>query len=359
MKRELSVRLAVGVAAVAGLAAGVSGPAQATDYAYSTTVNASDFQCTGTGEVVCVAWGQNFTNPITAQAGDTFHINANFGAGGVHVPGSNVSNSIGVFLIDQGTAPVTFGPDVSNGTVTLFNETPKGLPTPEGSTTPLTIATNRGYIAGADYGIEVPGYGVPNDGFSVSGFEADLDIVTGDPTPLFGYAVLYSYGIPPLKTLDLQGGAASSPADLPNGNIGEVGSSISGGRPTDDYYDFNWTGGLFQATAQVTGVSDPRATFDYELFSPDRSTDINLELDAANNWQAELGAVLAQGTYIIGLATSSPYDPQYQITFNTPVRGGLAGFVPEPGTWAMLLLGMAGAGAALRRSRRASASAAG
>jgi hypothetical protein len=55
----------------------------------------------------------------------------------------------------------------------------------------------------------------------------------------------------------------------------------------------------------------------------------------------------------IGLAPTSNYSNQ-QITRlqGSLVVASVAGGVPEPGTWAMMLLGFAGIGMAVRRSRR-------
>jgi hypothetical protein len=77
--------------------------------------------------------------------------------------------------------------------------------------------------------------------------------------------------------------------------------------------------------------------------------------DATNSWDSSLSGNLTAGLYTIGITDLGPLqDPQYTITFDTAINQ-IAG-VPEPSTWAMMMLGFAGLGyAGYRRARVAEA----
>ena len=79
-----------------------------------------------------------------------------------------------------------------------------------------------------------------------------------------------------------------------------------------------------------------------------------MSLDASDGFTGALRESLAAGEYKIGLVSGAASDPDYTITFDSPVSGVSDAAAPEPSTWAMLLAGFAGLGfAAARRGRRA------
>src|SRR4051812_15498327 len=79
------------------------------------------------------------------------------------------------------------------------------------------------------------------------------------------------------------------------------------------------------------------------------STERPLVLNASNGFAGLIDLNLAASDYIIGLVASDINDPNFSITFNTPVQGAALAAVPEPGT--MSLLGGALAGFILIRIR--------
>jgi hypothetical protein len=150
----------------------------------------------------------------------------------------------------------------------------------------------------------------------------------------------------PQSITDLVGGMSNAPAPLPTGSIGSV-SGLIAGIGTQDFYRFHWNGGEFSTDGSVVGAN-PLASYQLELLNPDGSINQNLTIDNGNSFMANIDEFLSAGDYTIGVANTSPYDPQYFIDFLTPVSGT----VPEPATWAMMLAGLGGSGAMMRSARR-------
>ena len=153
------------------------------------------------------------------------------------------------------------------------------------------------------------------------------------------------------QDLTLAGGGASDPTLLPSGTT-SVSDSIGGGAGSTDYYSFNWQGGQFSALADILHATDPDF-YDLELCAggvcttADKLSDVTL--NSGDNWQGGIADDLAPGLYTVGLSENGAGpDPDFNIIFATPV----AGAVPEPSTWALMLLGFGAIGAAMRRNRK-------
>ena len=148
---------------------------------------------------------------------------------------------------------------------------------------------------------------------------------------------------------DLIGGTPDDPNIIAGGTT-DVGGHISGEYPGQSYVGFDWTGGDFSALGSLTGA-DPNATFDFSLFARDDITTplASISLNAANNFSGFLNQMaLGAGSYAIGFATTSPFDPDWTIRFADPVASSSSG-VPEPATWAMMIFGMGLVGGLTRR----------
>ena len=88
----------------------------------------------------------------------------------------------------------------------------------------------------------------------------------------------------------------------------------------------------------------------------DIGTDILDDIGVAKNGSTGFNGPLGSGTYSVWLQEISPtpqgVSPQLPFSFAFIVGG-----VPEPSTWAMMLLGFGAIGLVLRRQRRAAAAA--
>ena len=66
-------------------------------------------------------------------------------------------------------------------------------------------------------------------------------------------------------------------------------------------------------------------------------------VDPGNNYENELSwDNLDAGYYTVGIIQEDGPDPLYSVVFSTPVIGGSVSAIPEPSTWAMLIVGFAG-----------------
>jgi len=149
------------------------------------------------------------------------------------------------------------------------------------------------------------------------------------------------------QSTTIQGGTGFAPVALNAPEIGQVFGSI-GGLGTQDYYSFTWAGGTFSATASVTGPPNGSASY---LFSEGVVGTCGSGGSATlNTGDSFTGTItipnLAAGQYCIGLDANSSNDPNFTLTFNTPVQG-----VPEPATFTFFLSGLAVIGVVFRRRR--------
>lgn len=146
-----------------------------------------------------------------------------------------------------------------------------------------------------------------------------------------------------------QGGTTSAPVLLLGGSPVAGLTGTIGGQGSEDYYQFYWGGGAFSATASITGAS---STASY-LFSDGPSYGIScsvgpsLTLNSGDSFTGTLASAnLAPGQYCIGIDANSANDPNFSLTFNTPVSGA-----PEPSGFILLSAGLGMIGV-LRRARR-------
>lgn len=160
-------------------------------------------------------------------------------------------------------------------------------------------------------------------------------------------------GTQPTRSLaNVHGGSRDNPTPLPIGStpIGAVSGEI-GQAPSSQFYEFFWNGGAFEASVEVE-PSDPRESFLFELVA--MSLDgiageviQSLPFDSLSDFAATITHYgLAAGRYGIGLVATSPFDPPFTISFDTPVQG----VVDEPASLA-LVVSLLLIGAAVRRPR--------
>jgi hypothetical protein len=146
----------------------------------------------------------------------------------------------------------------------------------------------------------------------------------------------------------LEGGPPDAPTPLPiGGPIGEVTGSIGGSQGSADFYELAWSGGAFEASLSLSGAV-PGSSYDFELMDAAGDPIDGLTLNQSNGFSGTLSDLLATGDYDIGLKTNGALDPNFDLQFVTPVQGVA---IPEPQTWAMLLLGLGGVGASLRSQK--------
>jgi hypothetical protein len=145
-----------------------------------------------------------------------------------------------------------------------------------------------------------------------------------------------------------QGGTTSAPMFLASGSpIGEVSGTISG-QGDQDYYSFYWGGGAFAATASVTGASSG-ASYLFSAGVPGTCSSVGSDaLNSGDAFSATISAGnLPAGQYCIGLDANSGSDPNFALTFDTPVSGA-----PEPGTFLLLSFGLVATTVSHRAARR-------
>jgi hypothetical protein len=314
----------------------------AATYSDSYTVDPTSLVCGYYGSAELCGGGSYYSSPRMLAAGDTLTESVTYSAP-VVVPGSKTQGQLYIGLWD-GLAEGLALPGPYESTVQSTTTGYIGPPNP--IVGPYTEGYKDGYVATVGF---CCGYGVPERGFSVTGMTSQFSILTSDPNPIVATTWGYQVTLPATPKLlsSFPGGTVDSPTILPAGLIGQISSDISAPASDSQFYDFIWDGGLLQ-TRGVIVDANPLADFQFELFSVNGTTRTQLEdldLSSTNAFSALMSLELTSGDYEIGMYTNSPYDPQFTITFDTPVGS----FVPEPSSWALIILGVGAVGGALRR----------
>jgi hypothetical protein len=220
----------------------------------------------------------------------------------------------------------------------------------------LSLSTNgSGAIVG--WGIQAPVF-APGSGVPYFGMTNPVPIGMGSGLPdaddfvntaNTGYALSSATAGSWTQTLNgFQGGTTAAPVFLLSGSpVAGVAGTISG-FGSQDYYGFNWAGGAFSATASITGASGAASyLFTEGLGSSLCSGGASQTLNSGNSFTSTISnANLAPGQYCIGINANNANDPNFSLTFTTPVSGA-----PEPSGFALLFVGLATIGV-LRRAKR-------
>jgi hypothetical protein len=133
-----------------------------------------------------------------------------------------------------------------------------------------------------------------------------------------------------------QGGTTSAPVYLIGGSpVASLSGTISG-IGAEDYYTFYWGGGAFSATATVTGASSGASYVFSAGVSGSCNSVGNETLNSGDGFSDAISAGnLAAGSYCIGINANSANDPNFSLTFNTPVSAA-----PEPSAFVLLSAGL-------------------
>ena len=345
--------LAVAVAAASLISLIGARPTIAATYTDNISANPASFTCGYfVSTEICGSYAPFSDGPRTLNAGDQVTENVTYSSA-VAIPGSNTSNLLYVGLPDVlavGGLALPGANSAQIGNINLLGYS--GPPVLTGALSTYTTSFLNLYLG---FGGLCCAYGAPNAGYAVTGIGMTFDILTSDPNLIYGTSFGYAVDLPatPAVLSSFPGGSVGSPEILPAGLTGMISSNISGGVSDSQFYDFIWGGGLFQTQGAIVGAN-AQADFHFQLYPVTGSpvvegvtpTLADILLNYANGYKGTITDVnLPAGNYEIGMFTNSPFDPQFSITFNTPV--GIAA-VPEPTTWAMLLLGVCMIGGAIR-----------
>lgn len=140
------------------------------------------------------------------------------------------------------------------------------------------------------------------------------------------------------------GGSEDAPTALPFGSVSAINGLIGPGN-LQQFYSFDWTGGLFTSTAKIT---DAQSSDNFRFILNGPGTRQNLKFNADDNFTKTISADLAPGRYSIGLLATLDVDPAFSILFGSAVGSS----APEPASWMTMILGFGAIGAATRRGRR-------
>jgi hypothetical protein len=262
---------------------------------------------------------------VTNTAGTNFAANtsAGFAEVGTFTSGGVLSTNFN-YGSPSGAQVVINGPSVSPQVVTeqlsRMGNTLTGAVTVNGQQTQIFNLVGPGVVGPNT--LSVSAFGGPGSTFS--GTFTNFNVTTFAAAAVTG----------------VDGGTASNPVALPARTIGSVTGNVG---PAPAFFSFYWQGGSFQAQVGVPfpGQVLPGQAVEFELCGGVNCGNV-IQTAVANlgdEWQSILSGNLAPGYYTMGVI--SPVDPEFSIDFTTPVIGGA---VPEPSTWAMMILGFCGLG---------------
>jgi hypothetical protein len=198
---------------------------------------------------------------------------------------------------------------------------------------------------------------------------ANGDFGTGDFTDWtlgpygYGGATGNGGGSPTVTSFNITGSGAQTAAQL---DVGIAGNSIQAGQGGGISFvqSFTTSGGTIDFSAAIAAVNTAQAATN--LNGGDFAALINGvqiayysfgSIAAGVTDRATLSGtdVLSGGTYNLEIDISRPFLPPSnldQYISNIVVDGPAVGGVPEPATWAMMLIGFGGIGWAMRRQAR-------
>lgn len=135
-----------------------------------------------------------------------------------------------------------------------------------------------------------------------------------------------------------QGGPASAPVLLTTGLPVTGVSATTSGSGSTDYYSFYWAGGAFSAGTVISNILSAGDSFQFSLgLLGSCNTLANTTLDGTNNYTGSISqGNLSAGNYCIGIAQTAGLDPNYMITFDTPLSAA-----PEPAAFLLAGAGLA------------------
>jgi hypothetical protein len=309
---------------------GTNLPVQSNSFAFDPASISGDFTATVQSSVTNTG-GTNFgaSTPLGyAEVGT-------YSAGGVLSTNFNYGPS-------NGSQIVINGPSVSPHQLTeqlsRMGDTLTGWVTVGSTQTQIFSVASTTFVGPEN--LAVSAFGGPGSTFS--GTFTNLTVTTFAPTAVTG----------------VNGGTASQPVALPANTICSVTGNV-GSAPA--FFSFYWQGGTFQAQVGVPFPTQvlPSEAVEFELCGGASCGSV-IETAVANlgdGWQSSLSGYLAPGYYTTEVILQGAVDPEYSVDFTTPVVGGsIPGAVPEPSTWAMLLIGFAAVGfMAYRRKQNGAA----
>jgi hypothetical protein len=157
------------------------------------------------------------------------------------------------------------------------------------------------------------------------------------------------------NVVGLTGGTVDNPIPLPAIPINTISGNIGDGFPNSDFYSFYWNGGAFAVSVGVPDapILTSPPSYLFQLCNGTTCNDVLQQTvaDMDNDWLSALSGDLAAGYYTVGIIElASAEDPAFVFQFETPLSQ--IANVPEPSTWAMMLLGFAGLGYAGYRKTR-------
>jgi PEP-CTERM motif len=295
---------------------GTNLPVQSNSFAFLPVPITGDFTATVQSVVTNTA-GTNFGASSSAGYAEV----GTYSAGGVLSTNFNYGPPSGAQVVINGPS---VSPQIVTEQLSRMGNTLTGSVTVNGQQTQIFNLVGPSVVGPES--LAVSAFGGPGPTFS--GTFTNFTVTTYAPTAVTG----------------VNGGTSSNPVGLPARTIGSVTGTVG---PAPAFFSFYWQGGYFQAQVGVPFPDQvlPNEAVEFELCGGINCGNViqTAFANSGDDWQSSLSGYLAAGYYTTGVI--SPVDPEYSIDFTTPVVGGsIAGAVPEPSTWAMMILGFAGVG---------------